>query len=65
MEDIFERTMKAGDEDEKRYRSAMKSYEDQDGSCRKVSGASAKITEQLARCGERAKGAGTGAGRRR
>ena len=55
MEDIFDRTMKAGDEDEKRYRSAMKSYEDQDGSCRKVSGASAKITKQLARCAERGK----------
>ena len=54
MEDIFERTMKAGDEDEERYRSAVKSYEDKDGSCRKVAGASAKITKQLADCGKRA-----------
>jgi hypothetical protein len=53
MEDIFDRTMNAGDEDEKRYRSAVKSYEDQDGSCRKVSGASARISEQLAKCAER------------
>jgi hypothetical protein len=55
MEDIFDRTMKAGDEDEKRYSAAVKSYKDQDGSCREVSGASAKITEQLARCAERGK----------
>ena len=53
MEDIFDRTMKAGDEDEKRYGSAAKSYEDQDGSCREVSGASAEITQQLARCAKR------------
>jgi hypothetical protein len=55
MEDIFDRTMKAGDEDEKRYSSAAKSYEDQDGSCREVAGASAKINQQLARCSERGK----------
>jgi hypothetical protein len=55
MEDIFDRTMKAGDEDEKRYRSAVKSYEDGKGSCREVSGASAKIRQQLARCAQRGK----------
>ena len=55
MEDIFDRTKKAGDEDEKRYDSAVKSYDDEDGSCREVSGASAKITQQLARCAERGK----------
>ena len=55
MEDIFHRTMKAGDEDEKRYDSAAKSYEKEDGSCRKVAGASAKITRQLAGCAERGK----------
>ncbi len=54
MEDIFDRTMKAGDEDEKRYDSAAKSYEAEDGSCRKVAGASAKITKQLAGCAKRA-----------
>ena len=54
MEDIFDRTMKAGDEDEKRYHAAVRTYEDQDGSCREVAGASAKITEQLARCSKRA-----------
>lgn len=53
MEDIFNRTMKAGDEDEKRYSEAVKSYEDQNGSCRRVPGAQSKITEQLARCAER------------
>ena len=53
MEDIFHRTMKAGDEDEKRYDSAAKSFEKEDGSCRKVAGASAKIAKQLARCSER------------
>ena len=53
MDKIFDRTMKAGDEDEKRYSSAVKSYEEQDGSCRKVPGASATITEQLARCAGR------------
>jgi hypothetical protein len=55
MEDIFERTMKAGDEDEKQYSAAVKGYEDQDGSCREVSGASASIREQLGRCTERGK----------
>lgn len=53
MEDIFERTMKAGDKDEKRYSAAVKSYEDHDGSCREVSGASAEVTKRLARCAER------------
>ena len=56
MEDIFDRTMKAGDKDEKRYSSAVKRYEDRDGSCREVSGASATINEQLARCGRREQG---------
>jgi hypothetical protein len=53
MEDIFDRTMKAGDEDEKRYDSAAKRYEKEDGSCRKVAGASAEVTKQLVRCSER------------
>jgi hypothetical protein len=53
MEDIFDRTMKAGDEDEKRYTEAVKSYHDRDGSCRPVAGASAKVTEQLADCAKR------------
>ena len=39
--------MKAGDEDEKRYTEAVKSYHDRDGSCRPVAGASAKVTKQL------------------
>ena len=55
MDAIFDRTKKAGDEDEKRYDSAVKSYEGEDGSCRKVSGATAKTTQQLARCAEREK----------
>jgi hypothetical protein len=53
MEDIFDRTMKAGDEDEKQYRAAAKKHADQDGSCNKISGAPAEVTERLARCAER------------
>jgi hypothetical protein len=53
MEDIFDRTMKAGDEDEKRYSAAEKRFEDQDGSCKEVAGAAADVTKQLARCAER------------
>jgi hypothetical protein len=53
MEDIFDRTMKAGDEDEKQYKAAVKSFEGRDGTCNKVSGASARVTAQLARCAER------------
>jgi len=53
MEDIFDRTMKAGDEDEKRYTEAVKSYHNRDGSCRPVAGASAKVTKQLNDCTKR------------
>jgi hypothetical protein len=53
MQDIFDRTMKAGDEDERRYNGALKRYQDQDGRCRKVPGASAEVTERLARCAQR------------
>ena len=53
MEDIFERTMKAGDEDEKRYRAAQRSFKDQKGSCKEVSSASADVRKRLARCAER------------
>ena len=52
MEDIFDRTRKAGDEDEKQYSAALKGYEDQDGSCSEVPGAPAEVTERLARCAE-------------
>ncbi len=55
MEEIFDRTMKAGDEDEERYRSAEKGYEGEKGSCREVSGASTQIRQQLGRCAERQK----------
>ena len=55
MEDIFDRTMKAGDEDEERYRSAVESSAGEKGSCREVSGASAQTRRQLARCAEREK----------
>ena len=55
MEDIFNRTMKAGDEDEERYRSAVESSAGEKGSCREVSGASAQTRRQLARCAEREK----------
>ena len=53
MEAIFDRTMKAGDEDEKRYTAAIKAYRDRDGSCRSVAGASAQVAKQLTRCGHR------------
>jgi hypothetical protein len=53
MENIFERTMAAGDEDEKRYTAAVKAYHHRDGSCRAVAGASARIGRQLIRCADR------------
>ena len=53
MEDIFARTMKDGDGDEKHYIAAIKSYHHRDGSCRPVAGAPAKVTKQLARCADR------------
>src|SRR3712207_5679496 len=53
MDDIFNRTMKAGDEDEERYRSAVKRYEGEKGSCREVAGASAQIRKQLTQCAQR------------
>jgi hypothetical protein len=53
MDDIFDRTMKAGDEDEKRYQAAVKSYKAQDGKCGNVPGASAQVSQRLARCAER------------
>ncbi len=53
MEDIFRRTQKAGDDDEKRYSRAVKAYHDRDGSCRAVAGASGQVGRQLARCANR------------
>jgi hypothetical protein len=53
MDDIFERTMKAGDEDEKQYEAAVKSFEGRKGTCREVRGASAQVARQLARCADR------------
>jgi len=53
MEDIFDRTMKAGDEDEQRYTAAVKAYRQRDGSCRAVGGASAQVAKQLTRCAGR------------
>ena len=53
MEDIFDRTMKAGDEDEKRYNAAIKAYRDRDGSCRSVAGASPQVAKRLTRCAHR------------
>jgi hypothetical protein len=53
MDDIFSRTMKAGDEDEQRYTEAVEKHDDQDGSCRAVAGATAEVTKQLKRCAER------------
>ena len=53
MDAIFDRTRKAGDEDEKRYVKAVKAHEDRSGSCKKIPGASAAIAKQLARCAKR------------
>ena len=53
MDDIFDRTMKAGDEDEARYTEAIKDHEHLDGSCGAVGGAPAEISSQLARCAKR------------
>ena len=53
MDDIFDRTMKAGDEDEQRYDAAVKALRHRDGSCRKVAGASARVSKQLSRCADR------------
>jgi len=53
MEEIFSRTMEAGDEDEQRYTEAVKTHDGQDGSCQAVADASAEVTAQLVRCAER------------
>jgi hypothetical protein len=53
MDDIFDRTRKAGEDDEEQYNAAVKGYEDQGGSCSEVPGASAEVTQRLTRCAER------------
>jgi len=54
MEDIFRRTQKAGDVDEKRYSRVVNAYHNRgDGSCKTVAGASAGVGKQLARCANR------------
>jgi hypothetical protein len=54
MEDVFRRTQKAGDDDEKRYSRAVKAYHDRGGgSCKTVAGASARVGKHLARCADR------------
>ena len=65
MEDIFRRTQKAGDDDEKRYTGAVKAYHDRGGSCRAVAGASAQVGQAIGSVREPGKGPATGAGRRR
>ena len=54
IEDIFRRTQKAGDVDEKRYSRVVNAYRNRGGgSCRAVAGASAGVGKQLARCADR------------
>jgi hypothetical protein len=53
MDVIFDRTRKAGDEDEQRYRKAVKTHNERSGSCKEVRGASATVARQLARCAKR------------
>ena len=55
MDDIFDRTRKAGDQDENRYDEAVESYHSEHGSCRAVAGAHAQLNNQLARCAKRAR----------
>jgi hypothetical protein len=54
MEGIFEKTKKAGDDDEKRYGDAVKAHQKADGSCKEVPGAPAEVAVQLTRCAKRA-----------
>jgi hypothetical protein len=58
MEDIFRRTQRAGDEDEKRYTGAVEAYHRRGGSCRAAAGASAQVRRQLARCANRERAQG-------
>ena len=64
MEGIFDSTMKAGDEDEKRYTAAVKSYHHRDGSCRAVAGAPARIGKQMSPVRRPGQGPTVGACRR-
>jgi hypothetical protein len=55
MDAIFDRTMKAGDEDEERYARAIRARREMRGSCNNVRGASTEVANQLKRCAERSR----------
>jgi hypothetical protein len=55
MEETFDRTMKAGDEDEDRYAGAIRAHRETRGSCDNVPGASTEVANQLKRCAERSR----------
>jgi hypothetical protein len=53
MKERFKETRLKGPADHKRYRDALKEYEDQDASCKKVEKAPSKINATLAKCATR------------
>jgi hypothetical protein len=53
MRDRFTETKLKGPADQKRYRDALKEYENQDASCKKVEKAPSKINATLAKCATR------------
>lgn len=55
MDEIFDRTMKAGDEDEDRYAEAIRAHRQTRGSCDNVAGAPTEVANQLKRCAERSR----------
>ena len=55
MEAIFDRTMKAGDQDEDRYAAAIRTHQQTRGSCDNVPGAATEVANQLKRCAERSR----------
>ena len=52
---LFKKTRLAGPADQQRYRDALSKYEDLNGSCDKVKGATASVAEKLSNCRDRAK----------
>ncbi len=55
MNALFKETRLAGPADHQRYGDALDTYEDLNGSCDKVEGASAKVADKLSDCRDRAR----------
>jgi hypothetical protein len=53
MKARFKKTRLAGPDDLKRYKAALSTYDDLDGSCAKVKGADSEVAATLARCDKR------------